>query len=330
MVRARTGRVHYWPRHGIMATEAGRHVVTSVLALTAGSFALAVGLAGAVALVLGGLGVVPADTPLRVLEGVVAAFLMLAITFVLLPAVGRISRFGDEVRLLELSDPGAPLLRELMEIAPGTYDHSIIAGTMAEAAASEIGANALLARVGGYYHDVGKIARPLFFVENQIGVRNPHDAAPPQQSALIITAHVRDGVEMAERERLPRSVIDIIAQHHGTSLVGFFYRKASSGGTAPDQAAYRYEATAPQSREAALVMLADGAEAAARALPDHGPVQIEDAVRRVIEAKRTDGQLAGSGLTDAELERTVSVYAKMLLGQRHSRVAGYPEPTEGE
>lgn len=329
MARMPWGRVHYWPRRGIMATEAGSRVVVSVLALTAGSFAIAVGVAAAAALLFGALGWVPADTPLHVLEGMVAAFVLLAVTFVVLPAVGRISRFGDEVRLLEVSDPGEPLLRELMEIAPGTFDHSILVGTMAEAAAAEIGANALLARVGGYYHDVGKIARPLFFAENQMGVRNPHDAALPQQSALIITAHVRDGVAMAEQARLPRPVIDIIAQHHGSSLVAYFYGKASSGGAAPDQAQFRYEATAPQTREAGLVMLADAAEAAGRALSDHGPLQLEDAVRRVVEAKRADGQLARSGLTDGDLEMAVAVYAKMLLGQRHSRVAGYPEPPRG-
>jgi putative nucleotidyltransferase with HDIG domain len=316
-----------WPRRGIMATEAGRHVVLGVMWLTAASFALAVLLLGLATAIAVNARWVAAQTASDLTMGIVGGVLAVTVAFLLLPGLGRLSRLGDDVRLLELCDPGAPLLRELMEVAPGTYNHSIIVGSMAEAAAHEIGANALLARVGAYYHDIGKIVRPQFFAENQLGLRNPHDGAPPEQSAFIITAHVRDGAAMARRARLPHQVIEIIEQHHGTSLVAYFYDKASSGGLHVDEAPYRYEGEPPASREAALVMLADSAEAAARALEEGGPVQIEAAVRRIVSAKRADGQLARSGMSDADVQASVAVYAKMLSGLRHARV-DYPDAPE--
>jgi putative nucleotidyltransferase with HDIG domain len=261
--------------------------------------------------------------------GLIGAAIALFGGFAALPLLGRLSGLGDDIRLLELCDPGAPILRQLMEHAPGTYNHSIMAGSMAEAAAHEIGANALLARAGAYYHDIGKLERPRFFAENQMAARNPHDAATPEQSALVIISHVPDGVELARRERLPEAVIDIIAQHHGTSLVTFFYRKAAACGLIVNEAPFRYAGVVPKTREAALVMLADSAEAAGRALADCGPVQIEKAVRGVTQAKRKDGQLAQSGLSDADIETTVAVYAKILSGQHHVRME-YPSPTAQE
>jgi cyclic-di-AMP phosphodiesterase PgpH len=320
-------RVRMWPRRGIMATDAGRRVVTRIFLLTLASLVAGMLLVGAAALIAVASGLTGAHEASHVLYGMLGAFLVVAIAFLLLPAMGRLSRLGDDVRLLELCDPGAPLLLELMEVAPGTYNHSIMAGAMAEAAAREIGANALLTRVGAYYHDIGKIARPQFFAENQSGLRNPHDAASPEQSAFIITAHVREGVVMAQRARLPQPLVDIIEQHHGTSLVSYFYSKASSCGLEVDEAPFRYEGVVPHSREAALVMLADSAEAVGRALSDCGPVQIEAAVRKVVAAKRKDGQLAKSGMSDADVERAVAVYAKMLSGLRHSRIE-YPDTPE--
>lgn len=313
-----------WPRRGIMATEAGRRVALSVLWLAAAAFVVAALIFTGIVLLLVAVGWLGSDTQVHVLEGMAGGLAVMASAFLLLPAIGSLARFGDEVRMLELCDPGAPLLRELLEVAPGTYHHSIIAGSMAEAAATAIGADALLARVGAYYHDIGKVARPQFFTENQLGMRNPHDAAQPEQSAIIITAHVREGVEMGERARLPRPVLDIIEQSHGTSLVACFYDKAASSGSAVDEKCFRYEAELPATREAALVMLADSSEAAARALADGGPVDIEAAVRRVVDAKRADGQLARSGMTDDDVEKAVAVYARMLSSQRHARVE-YPE-----
>lgn len=307
-----------------MATEAGRRVVSGVLLLAVASYAAAALVYGLAALTLVALGRLDLVLVGHVAFGMGWGLLALIGAFVLLPVMGRLSPLGDDVRLLELCDPGSPLLRDLMDRAPGTYNHSIMAGALAYAGAREVGANALLARVGAYYHDVGKLVRPQFFVENQLGLRNPHDGAPPAQSAFIITAHVREGVAMAREARLPRAVIDIIAEHHGTSLVTYFYRKATAGDIEVDEAPFRYEGRPPETKEAALVMIADVADAAGRALIDSGPVQIEDAVRKVVAAKVSDGQLAASGLTEAEVERVVCVYAKMLAGLRHGRVE-YPE-----
>jgi putative nucleotidyltransferase with HDIG domain len=313
-----------WPRRGIMATDAGRHVVTRIFWLTAGAWLSAVVLVGVLVIISVGAGWTGTDEAVHIAVGMIASLVVVLLAFVLLPAMGDLSRLGEDVRLLELCDPGAPLLVELMEAAPGTYNHSIMVGTLVDAAARQIGAKALLARVGAYYHDVGKVARPQFFAENQAGMPNPHDWARPEQSAFIITAHVREGAAMAERARIPRPVIDIIEQHHGTSLVTYFYRKAATCGLEVDQAPFRYEGVLPRTREAALVMLADAAEAVGRTLADCGPVQIETAVRHVVDSKLEDGQLARSGMTDADIEATVAVYVKMLSGQRHSRVA-YPD-----
>jgi putative nucleotidyltransferase with HDIG domain len=310
-----------------MATEAGRRVVLGVFWLTSVAFALGVLLLGTLTLLGLRAGWLSSGAAAHVGLGMVGGLFAVLIAFVLLPVMGRLSRLGDAVRLLELCDPGAPLLRTLMQTAPGTYNHSIMVGSMAEAAADAIGADALLARVGAYYHDIGKIARPQFFTENQMGLRNPHDAAPPEQSAFIITAHVRDGVAMAQHARLPLPVIDIIEQHHGTSLVAYFYGKASSGGLDVDETPFRYEGALPASREAALVMLADVAEAAGRALADCGPAKIEETVRRVVECKRADGQLVDSGMSEADVEEAVVVYAKMLTVLRHARVE-YPDALE--
>jgi len=318
-----------WPRRGIMSTTAGRRVVGGVARLTAAGFAIATLL-----LFLGygiaiGFGWLRGESIAHLAIGLLGGASALFVGFAALPLLGRLSGLGDDVRLLELCDPGAPLLRELMEHAPGTYNHSIMVGSMAEAAAHEIGANALLARAGAYYHDIGKLERPRFFAENQIAVRNPHDGATPEQSALVIISHVSDGVETARKERLPDSVIDIIGQHHGSSLVTFFYRKATACGLIVNEAPFRYTGEIPKSREAALVMLADSAEAAGRALADCGPVQIEEAVRRVTESKRIDGQLTASGLSDADIETAVATYTKILTGQRHARME-YPKTASEE
>jgi putative nucleotidyltransferase with HDIG domain len=316
-----------WPRRGIMATVAGRRVVTDVVALTAASFgvaALVLGLVYALAFVMG---LLDNDTVGHLWIGMLGGIAAVAAAFVMLPVLGRLSRLGDDVRLLELCDPGAPLLRELMDRAPGTYQHSIAAGTLAEAAAREIGADPLLTRVGAYYHDIGKSARPHFFVENQIGVRNPHDGARPEQSAFIITAHVREGVEMARRARLPQPLVDIIDQHHGSSLVTYFYRKATASDITVDEVGFRYENSKPRSREAALVMLADAAEAAGRSLVDSGAVAVERAVRRVVGTKVDDGQLSDSGMSEEEVEETVLLYARMLASVRHARVEYPDDPT---
>jgi putative nucleotidyltransferase with HDIG domain len=321
--------VHFAPRRGIMATDAGRRVVSSVLLLTATAFAIAGVVLGLITIAADAAGLLPHESVGHLLLGMLGGMVAVVVAFLSLPVLGRLSRLGDDVRLLELCDPGAPLLREMMDEAPGTYEHSITAGTLAEAGANQVGADSLLARAGAYYHDIGKLARPRFFVENQTAVRNPHDSAPPEQSAMIITAHVREGVEMGQRARLPQPLVDIIDQHHGTSLVAYFYRKASAAcDIVVDESGFRYEGHRPSTKEAGLVMLADAAEAAARACDPGGPAELEALVRRVVEGKVKDGQLADSGLSSDELEAVVRVYAKMLSGVRHPRVEYPGDPVE--
>jgi len=312
-----------------MASDAGRRVVLGSFALIALCFAVGAALVVVAAAIAESRGSLAGDAVGPLELGIAGGAVTIALAFLLLPLLARFTRPGDDLRLLELCDPGQPLLRDLMERAGGTYNHSIMTGALVEAAARSIGANALLARVGAYYHDIGKLERPQFFVENQSGIRNPHDAAAPAQSAFIITAHVRDGVARAEKAGLPRAVIEIIAQHHGTSLVTYFYRKASAGGVAVDEGPFRYEGEPPSSREAALVMLADAAEASVRGLADAGPVQIEAAIRRVVATKSADGQLVASGMSDEDIEAAVVAYAKMLAGLRHARVE-YPDDAEGD
>ena len=255
--------------------------------------------------------------------GAVGGFLSAILGYGLLPFFENVFRVTTDVRLLELTSSSHPLLRRLMQEAPGTYSHSIITGNLAEAGAEATGARALLARAGAYYHDVGKLRRPGFFAENQGGEGNPHDSRLPSLSALIITAHVREGVELAREHSLPQEVIDIIRQHHGTSLVSYFYSKASEGNTPVYEADFRYDGDAPHSREAALVMLADCAEAAVRALRKPTAIRVENAVRRVIENKVADGQLTHSTLTLADIESVIQVYTKVLKAINHSRVEYY-------
>ena len=192
-------------------------------------------------------------------------------------------------KLMELSNPQQPLLRRLLLEAPGTYHHSIIVANLAEAAADAIGANGLLARVGAYYHDVGKLKRPLYFKENQMG-DNPHDRTDPRISTAILTAHPRDGVMMAQKYRMPQQVLDIIAQHHGDTPVVYFYNKAlkASPEEPVDIADFRYDGPKPQTCEAAIVMLADTVEAAARALPNPTPERIDELIRSLVKGKTDD------------------------------------------
>jgi putative nucleotidyltransferase with HDIG domain len=257
--------------------------------------------------VAGGLGLV---------GGAMTVILMLG----LLPVFELVFGVTTDVRLLELANPGNPLLKRLMMEAPGTYSHSVMTGNLAESAAQSIGANALLTRVGAYYHDVGKIRRPGFFVENQAGGQNPHDNTTPALSALIITAHVREGVELAEEYRLPHEVIDIVKQHHGTSMVMYFYNKAAAGGGPVYEADFRYAGERPTTREAALVMLADSAEAAVRAVVKPTPPRIEETVRKVIAGKLADHQLDHANLTLAEIEHVTTVYTRMLASAYHPRI----------
>jgi len=230
------------------------------------------------------------------------------------------------VKLLELANPNQPLLRRLLMEAPGTYHHSIIVGNLAEAAISEVGGNAALARAGAYYHDIGKIKRPYFFVDNQFGGDNPHDKIAPSLSALIITSHVRDGVALAEEAGLPKEIVDLIRQHHGTSLVSYFYSRAAEGEDAEHvvEEDFRYDGPRPLTREAAVLMLADCCEAAARSLARPSPGRIEGLVRKIMKDRLDDGQLDESPLTLQDLDIMAGVFTRILSGIFHRRVE-YPE-----
>ncbi|MGB9885373.1 MAG: HD family phosphohydrolase [Moorellales bacterium] len=230
------------------------------------------------------------------------------------------------VKLLELANPNQPLLRRLLLEAPGTYHHSLMVANLAEVAADALGADALLARVGGYYHDIGKLRRPYFFIENQVGGENPHDKLNPGLSTLIITAHVKDGLEMAREARLPAPITDMIAQHHGSSVVSYFYHKAARNGSKEpvQEDDFRYDAPKPRTKEAAILMLADSVEAGARSLQKPSPNRLEGLVRKVIKEKLEDGQLDECPLTFQELDQIAQAFTRALSGIFHSRIE-YPE-----
>jgi putative nucleotidyltransferase with HDIG domain len=245
----------------------------------------------------------------------------------LLPFIERVFGITTVMKLLELSNSNHPLLKRLMTEAPGTYHHSILVGNLAEAAAVEIKADPLIVRVGSYYHDIGKLRRPFFFVENQMGADNPHDKLQPTLSTLIITSHVKDGVEMLRANRLPQRVIDIAEQHHGTSTLQIFYHKALEN--AEDVSLVRkedfsYPGPKPQSKEAALVMLADGVQAAVQSMVNPGKGHVEQKIREIIKHKTDEGQLQECPLTFRDLETIAQVFAKVLWGMHHTRIE-YPD-----
>ena len=262
--------------------------------------------------------------PLGLLNGILVAI----VTNGFLPYVENVFGITSPVKLLELSNPNHPLLKKLLVEAPGTYHHSVIVGNLAEAAADKIGADSLLARVGAYYHDIGKIKRAYFFTENQIGSENPHDKLSPNLSTLIITSHVKDGVELAQEHKLPSDIIDIIKQHHGTSLVSFFYQEAMHDEKYKqvDEDEFRYDGPKPQSKEAALIMLADMVEAAVRANPtaQSNPGRLEKLVRDLIKQKLDAGQLDESDLTLKDLDKIAKSFVNILKGIFHNRIE-YPD-----
>ena len=231
---------------------------------------------------------------------------------------------ATNAKLIELSNPNQPLLRRLLLEASGTYHHSIIVANLAEAGATAVGANGMLARVGAYYHDIGKLKRPMYFKENQMG-DNPHDRTDPRVSAAILIAHPRDGQLMAQKQRLPEPIQDIIRQHHGDSPTLYFYDKAKKlYGDDVDISAFRYEGPRPRTKEAAVVMLADTIEAAMRTLPNPSPEKMEQLIRKLVRDKMNDGQLNDSSLTFSDLERICSAFSTVLTGVFHERIE-YPD-----
>jgi putative nucleotidyltransferase with HDIG domain len=243
-------------------------------------------------------------------------------------------------QLLELANPSQPLLRRLLVETPGTYHHSLMVGNLAERAAEAIGADALLTRVAAYYHDVGKLANPLAFIENQAGGENIHDQLDPEVSAQVLTQHVADGIDIAYKHKLPKSLIAFIPQHHGTAIMSYFYARAKGNAALPfggpetpdgaraaaavDARMFRHAGPKPQSREAALIMLADGVEASVRSLESRDEPAIRAMVSRIIDERLNDGQFDECDLTLRDIERIKDAFVGQLLGMYHQRIA-YPQ-----
>ena len=256
-------------------------------------------------------------------NGIISAILCIGLQ----PLLESLFNLATNSKLIELSNPNQPLLRRLLLEAPGTYHHSIIVANLAEAAAAAVGGNALLARVGAYYHDIGKLKRPIYFKENQLG-DNPHDRTDPRVSAAIVTAHPRDGALMAQKAHIPEPVVDIIRQHHGDSVPLWFYDKAIKqyGAENVDINAFRYEGPRPRTKEAACVMLADTIEAAARSVPDPTPEKIDALIHKLVNNTVSNGQLEKSELTFNDLEMICSAFSTVLTGVFHERIE-YPDVT---
>lgn len=240
------------------------------------------------------------------------------------PVFETVFNLATPSKLLELANPNQQLLRRLLIEASGTYHHSIIVANLAEAAAERIGANPLLARTGAYFHDIGKLKRPLYFKENQMG-ENPHDRTDPYVSAAILTAHTRDGLQLAQKHRLPPEIQRIIVEHHGDTPVMYFYHKAlqQANGKPVDIADFRYDGSRPSTKESAIVMLADTIEAAVRSMPDPTPAGIERFIERLVRGKLEDGQLSDSPLTLRDIDGICAAFCKVLNGVFHERIE-YP------
>jgi cyclic-di-AMP phosphodiesterase PgpH len=271
------------------------------------------------------------DLP-AILQGVAAGTVNAALAVVL--AVGSFAVLGHlfgimtVFQLLELANPSSRLLRRLLMETPGTYHHSVMVGNLAERAAETIGADPLLARVAAYYHDVGKMKNPLAFIENQAGAHNIHDDLTPESSARIIAGHVKDGIDLGYEYGLPVQIIGFIPQHHGTSVMSYFYGKALRELGGDEEAAardrYRYPGPKPQSREAAILMLADGVEASVRSLGEKDEVSIRNMVNRIVDARVEDGQLDEAELTLRNISQIKEAFVQQLLGMYHSRIQ-YPD-----
>lgn len=293
------------------------------IALTAGGYAV-----GAVAFgVLGdwSLGRMLESTGFGALNAIGSA----AVAVILLPLLEQLVRVTTDLTLLELADPSRPLLRRLATEAPGTWAHSVAMANLCESACEAIGANGLLARVGCYYHDIGKLASPGHFVENQRGPANPHDALHPAESAKIITAHVASGLALARQYGLPEVVSDFIREHHGTTRVEYFLDRARKGGGDPDVAAYTYPGPSPRRAETAIAMLADSAEAAVRVLDDPDAEAVRNVIDALVARKVATGQLDDAPITLRDLAGIKAEFARILGGMRHHRI-DYPAIAGGE
>jgi putative nucleotidyltransferase with HDIG domain len=270
-----------------------------------------------------------ADIGRSALLGALNALASVSIAIMLIPGAEQFAGVDTDLTLLEWSDLNRPLLRRLSLEAPGTYAHTIAIANLAESASNAVGANGLLARVGALYHDIGKLKKPQYFAENQAKGRNPHDKLKPTTSAAIIRNHVLEGLELAEEHKLPRGVIPFIREHHGTGPITYFLEKAKErDGTPANTAEFAYPGPVPRSIETAVVMLADGAEAAARVLNDPTPQKIREVVDRIVRQRVDQGQLREAPITQAQLETVKDQFTRVLAGMYHSRI-DYPAASGG-
>ncbi len=281
-------------------------------------------------LVIGSTGFIEQVNNTQILmQGMLGAFGGIAsavITTGLLPYLEHTFNITTPIKLLDLAKPNHPLLQRLLLDAPGTYHHSVLVGNLAETAADTVGADPVAVRVGAYYHDIGKIKRPYFFIENQIGTENPHDRIAPSLSTLIVTSHIKDGIDLCRDYGIPQVIIDIIQQHHGTTLVSYFYKRATENEHSECiiEADFRYEGPRPQTKEAALIMLADACEAAVRSIAKPNVNRIEAMVRKLIRERLQDGQLDDCNLTLKDLNVIGDVFIRVLSSMFHTRIE-YPE-----
>lgn len=266
--------------------------------------------------------------PAALLGGILASFFAM----MMVPLLETAFNYTTDVKLLELSNLNHPLLKDMIVKAPGTYHHSMMVGSMVEAAAEEIGANSLLGKVMCYYHDIGKMEHSNYFIENQKPGQNPHDHISPYMSKTLLVAHVKDGVEMGMEHKLGEPIIDGILQHHGTTLISFFFNKAvdrcEDGDKEVPEEEFRYPGPKPQFREAALCMLADSIEAAARSLDEPTPTRLQNIVRNIVQRKFLDGQLDECSLTLKDLSKVELAFTRILLGIYHQRI-DYPRASGG-
>ena len=262
------------------------------------------------------------------LWGLLNGFLAVILTIGILPFLESFFDITTSFKLMELSNPNQPLLKKLIVEAPGTYHHSIVVGNLAETAAEEIEGNGLLARVGALYHDIGKLKRPYFFIENQEAYKNIHDDMEPSLSALVIASHVKEGVELAKKNKIPKDIIDIITQHHGTGLISYFFHRAlKENDSSNDEIAeenYRYSGPKPQTKEAGIILLADSIEAATRSLTNPTPTRIKSMVKEIIKKNLENGQLEECNLTMKDLDKIAVSFSRILTSMFHSRVE-YPD-----
>ncbi|HEV8670445.1 MAG TPA: HDIG domain-containing protein [Candidatus Limnocylindria bacterium] len=289
---------------------------------------------GALSVAVGNLGVVisfslvgQSTDPVGAAQLAVAALVSGAgsglLAFAGMAIFGHVFRITTVFELRELADPNHPLLRQLLLRTPGTYHHSLLVANLAERAAEVIGADPLVARVGAYYHDIGKMRNPSAFIENQTGT-NPHDELDPMVSAGIVAAHVRDGISLAERYHLPAMIREMIPAHHGTAVVKYFYQLAQQRGQNPDEASFHYPGPRPRTKEAGIVMLADGTEASVRSLAEKKPETIRAMVERIVGDRLAEGQLNECDLTLRDLQQIKDAFCELLLGVYHERIP-YPE-----